>query len=660
MKDFSPPYLDNHWQSRLARFAMKSRFQKLQPIGKLGLCVLICLSININLSAQKKGQTDPERQQLLQAQQYRKKDPARSIKIIESLLGGAKRKKQSDIEGEAYFLLGNIYEDIGQPDFASQRYKKALQFFQSTNQVENEAKTHSYLGKLELQSNELAGSEKYFQACVNLTKDKKLRTICLEGLADVAIAKKDFKKGKELNEDVREQQDLKNATPSDSLILSRSFAREAEILANQNQYEQAEELFNTSLESLPDKKLSKDDYARYKNVSEVIQSSNNNEQSSVQAEKNTDYYDFKFRASDGVVLEQLNLAEQSLESGSLAKASSFIYGIRSLDDSELSIQTKAKIAQVSANWNYQRGQFDSAMIEYRKFVNLNDSVLAMKEKENERMVDIIKNQGLIDLLEKDVENEQTQLELAENQNFTLKIVVGFLVLLLLTAIGAFYSIMKNVKARRRANQMLYLKSLRTQMNPHFIFNALNSVNNFISKNDERAANKFLADFSKLMRMVLDNSQKDFITLEEELQLIDRYLRLEHLRFRDKFEYTFEKPELLAQFDLKVPPMLIQPFVENAIWHGLRYKKEMGKLEVLIEESDHQILISIKDNGIGRTESQALKTDNQKKYKSTGLENVGKRIELINKLYGKGFEVSVEDLNSEKKETGTLVKITIPV
>lgn len=641
--------------------------QRLRFLGRFGysmkivLLIIPLLLISIStLKAQKKEQSDPERQQLNEAQKYRSKDPARSIKIIENLLSGAKRKKQSDIEGEAYFLLGNIYEDINQPTLASQRYRQALQYFQSNKQTENQAKTHSVLGKLELRKKELGSAEKYFQSCVNLTNDKQLKTICLEGLADVAIAKKDFEKGKALNENLRKQQEISKATPTDSLILSRTLARDAEIFANQQQYEQAEVAFNNSLENLPDKKLSKDDYARYKNVSEVIQNSiGNNDESANSINLESEDFKTNYLASESIVLVSIERAQRSLDSNNLAEASAVIYSLKSLDDSELSVETRARLARIYAKWNYQRGQFDEAFQDYNEFVILNDSVLALKDNENEKMVNIIRNQGLIDLLEKDVQNEETSLQLAENQNFTLKVVIGFLVLLLLTAIGAFYFIMKNVKARRRANQMLYLKSLRTQMNPHFIFNALNSVNNFISKNDERAANKFLADFSKLMRMVLDNSKEDFVTLEEELQLIERYLRLEHLRFRDKFNFTFDKPDMLSQADLKVPPMLIQPFVENAIWHGLRYKKDPGKLNVSITESESQISISITDDGIGRKKSQALKTENQKKYKSTGLENVGKRIELVNQIYGKKFEVSVEDLHPKKEETGTVVLIRIP-
>ena len=118
--------------------------------------------------------------------------------------------------------------------------------------------------------------------------------------------------------------------------------------------------------------------------------------------------------------------------------------------------------------------------------------------------------------------------------------------------------------------MLELKSLRAQMNPHFIFNSLNSVNSFISKNDDRSANKYLSQFSRLMRMVLENSKHDFVSLDSEIEILKLYLELEHLRFQDKFDYDFTIGGGVKKDEIEIPPMLIQPFIENSVWHGLRY------------------------------------------------------------------------------------------
>ncbi len=242
-----------------------------------------------------------------------------------------------------------------------------------------------------------------------------------------------------------------------------------------------------------------------------------------------------------------------------------------------------------------------------------------------------------------------------------RIIIYALVAGLILVIVAAWLVYKNARKRRIANQLLALKSLRSQMNPHFIFNALNSVNSFISKNDEKSANKYLADFSRLMRMVMENSQHDFIPLSQEIEILNLYLTLEHYRFRDKFEYTFEVAKEIDADQFEIPPMLIQPYIENAIWHGLRYKEEKGFLWLSFSVKEKDILrIVIEDNGIGRKKSALLKTPNQKANKSTGIKNTESRVELINELFGENLRVVIEDFDPTIEDTGTRITVDVPV
>jgi LytS/YehU family sensor histidine kinase len=197
------------------------------------------------------------------------------------------------------------------------------------------------------------------------------------------------------------------------------------------------------------------------------------------------------------------------------------------------------------------------------------------------------------------------------------------------------------------------------MNPHFIYNALNSVNNYISKNDEKSANKYLSDFSKLMRSVMENSKHDFVTLQSEIEIITLYLKLEQSRFSDKFDYSFNISQIIETENYFVPPMLIQPFIENAIWHGLRYRNDKGFLNITIDKENHSLRVIIEDNGIGRKKSEELKTRNQKEHVSTGLRNIENRIKIINALYQDKMGITVEDLD-KSSETGTRATILIPL
>ncbi len=211
------------------------------------------------------------------------------------------------------------------------------------------------------------------------------------------------------------------------------------------------------------------------------------------------------------------------------------------------------------------------------------------------------------------------------------------------------------RSRKRANELLRLKGLQAQMNPHFIFNTLNSVNNFISKNDERSANRYISDFSKLMRQVLELAQEDLISLEKEIEMLSLYLKLEHLRFKDKFEYKIDVDESLDIQDISIPPMLVQPFIENAIWHGLRYKDKGGYLQVRISGHRSFCMISIEDNGIGRAKSAELKTKNQKNHKSTALKNIESRLSYIKRIFKKELEVDIID---KAEGEGTIVHIKL--
>ncbi len=248
--------------------------------------------------------------------------------------------------------------------------------------------------------------------------------------------------------------------------------------------------------------------------------------------------------------------------------------------------------------------------------------------------------------------------LLEEQKVSNKINLLLALGLILVTIGILY--LRHIsKQRKIANQQLALRSLRSQMNPHFIFNALNSVNSFISLNDERAANNFLSEFSSLMRSVMENSEYDFISLSKELEIIHIYLQLEHHRFKDKFTFNLDIEEELNEEEFNLPPMLIQPYIENAIWHGLRYKKEMGHLDVTIQNDNGDLRITIKDDGIGREKSKEFKTSNQKKNKSIALQNIKHRIRIFEDLHKIKIIEKIEDLHPEKEDKGTMVTLIIP-
>lgn len=229
-------------------------------------------------------------------------------------------------------------------------------------------------------------------------------------------------------------------------------------------------------------------------------------------------------------------------------------------------------------------------------------------------------------------------------------------LLIIIAIFSIF-IIKTLYSIKKKNKKIALQSLRREMNPHFIFNSLNSVNQFIAQNNELEANKYLTSYSKLMRNIMENSNKDFIKLTQELEQLKEYLGLEELRFQDKFSYFIEVDENLDTDATYIPNMLIQPNLENAIWHGLRYKEEKGFLRLSVKQFNDKIIVTIEDNGIGLKQSTDSKTENQKLHKSRGLTNTKDRILLLNKLYSVSIELKI--FEKRKPKTGVIVKLIFP-
>jgi LytS/YehU family sensor histidine kinase len=236
-------------------------------------------------------------------------------------------------------------------------------------------------------------------------------------------------------------------------------------------------------------------------------------------------------------------------------------------------------------------------------------------------------------------------------NYLLLGSMALLLFLIISVVKAFYSI-------KSKNKEIALQSLRLEMNPHFIFNSLNSVNQFIAQNNELEANKFLTSYSNLMRNTMENSNKDFVTLGNEIENLKKYLELEHLRFKDKFDYQIIVDERLDHETIWIPNMITQPHLENAIWHGLRYKEHKGLLKMEFKLEGNNILITIDDNGIGPTKSNELKTHNQREHTSRGLTNTRERMALLSDLYKTSMTFSIEE--KQAPQTGTIVKIQFPI
>lgn len=589
---------------------------------------------------------------------HKSKNPILSVDFLANALNYANNKTQIS---ESYAVLGDVYRNLEQYDLAVGNYLIAVDNLSNdTNKLK--------LANAYLLNDEIEQSKKVYN---QLLKNEDLTTmqkvLVYEGLGDVYYKTNDITKSLNYYKTALTF-DERTSNSSNNTTLNSKIAK---VLEFKGQTEQAESYLLSSQEIDGNQNNPKRNVIGNKRTADFY-SRNNSIEKEIKARQEilNIYEDSELEEveTDSIILTKpkakLDLGNAYLKQNNLSEAITLFE--ESAEEAELDndIPTQKEAIQKLSEAYVSLGDDDKALINYKKYVGLVDIIYKQKENEIKEALalsnELSEKQNRITSLEKDRELSESKLELyqvenkltAENYGKQRIIIYSLIIGVLLLILSLFWMIRSN-KQRKLSNNILALKSLRTQMNPHFIFNALNSVNNFIAQNDERTANRYLTDFSTLMRSVLENSEQDFISIEKEIELLDLYLKLEHSRFEDKFEYELLVDDTIELNHFQIPPMLLQPYVENAVWHGLRYKKEKGFLKVqLIKEDRETIRIEISDNGIGRKKSKELKTEYQKNKKSKGMQNIEQRIIVLNKMYKNKVQVFIEDLNNDG--TGTKV------
>lgn len=307
--------------------------------------------------------------------------------------------------------------------------------------------------------------------------------------------------------------------------------------------------------------------------------------------------------------------------------------------------------------------------------------LSMQLSSYKKIAEDQKRTSQLQLLQKD--NQLSQAKLKQETTLRNSLLIGLLLLLLISFV-TFRTLhfrrkaeglraaqlenelqVKELEGRQKQTQLqqkateLEMQALRAQMNPHFIFNCLSSINRFVLKNETEAASDYLTRFSRLIRMVLINSQKSTITLEDELEMLRLYLDMERLRFKHSFDYNIIFCNTVDAGNIFIPPLLLQPFCENAIWHGLMHKEGQGKLDINLRMEKNVLHCAITDNGIGRKKAAELKSKSGEKNKSFGLKITTDRLALLNENQNVQTFYKMHDLVDENGNAeGTSVELQI--
>lgn len=263
-----------------------------------------------------------------------------------------------------------------------------------------------------------------------------------------------------------------------------------------------------------------------------------------------------------------------------------------------------------------------------------------------------------------IEHQRQERQLAKTklENFQLRsnmqkyIIFAFIVVIILSGVILNFRWKQTKFEQQQREAEMSQTLLRSQMNPHFVFNAMSIIQSYIYDNDTQNSTKFLLDFSKLMRLILENSPKEEIPITVEEEILQKYLAVQKLRFEDRFDYTIEIDESLKEEDAMIPPMITQPFIENSIEHGQLHTIEGGYIHIEFKKKGEMLEISIEDNGVGR--EHAKKNQKELKHKSMALNITHERIAIINRKYKAEGNLVIEDLNKTLK-TGTKVLISLP-
>lgn len=312
-----------------------------------------------------------------------------------------------------------------------------------------------------------------------------------------------------------------------------------------------------------------------------------------------------------------------------------------------------------SDYYFKVNDYKNAYANYYEYTVLKDTLYNRDSRH-----EITEMQTLYELDKKEKEIEIQDLKIEKQQN-RFYYIISAVVLLIILALLLFNSYKLKQKHYRteleRKNIDIEQRLLRTQMNPHFIFNSLNSINSFITDNNSDSAQSFLSKFARLMRYILENSRKTFVPVEDEINTLELNMQLEQLRFDNKFDFEINVDEKIDQEYTFIPPMLIQPFIENAIIHGIAGKTGRGKIKVELKPEGKLMQCTIEDNGIGRKKAMEIKRkSDSKKHRSLGMKVTQERLDILNEKTEEDVSVKIIDLKDESGNPGgTKVELRIP-
>ncbi|MFC6103149.1 tetratricopeptide repeat-containing sensor histidine kinase [Olivibacter domesticus] len=521
--------------------------------------------------------------------------------VLTALVNKSKTTKEDWLLGKAYAGLGNIFLIKGKFDNALENYLLSLRYLENKGYPVDVAKIYANLATLYSKLKQFPIAEDYLLKALkqDLGENNKLKY--LANLAGIYVER--GKRAEALN------------TFKQAVLLAKSLKNKA-----------VEAILYTNLSNY---------FIQEKQWDEAI----------VNAQKSVRLRTYLKQAPSVITLNNLGYAlvqegnykegvgyyERALQNANLAEKKQLYYNL---------YQAYKLLGNSQKTWNY---------IESYDRVKDSLSTLNYEQKVAELAATYQAAQKQRKIEQLAVENNLQRIQLKQQ---TYLMFAGIFILLLILGIGYLKWKHFKVEEKLEKSQLKY-RFLLLQLNPHFIFNALQSVQHFIYQNDRQNSMEYLTSFSRLIRLVLENSEKDMISLDEEIEILDRYLHLQQLNRNPTFSYNIKVGKGINQGDVLVPTMLLQPLVENAVIHGIKERVD-GKIELIFEGADHSLDIFIKDNGIGISPAKNANT----LHKSMGMDILHKRIAELNGMGKYQINVEIGANTMDEEYAGTCIHLNI--
>lgn len=548
--------------------------------------------------------------------------------------------------GSAYFLMKN-YNQV------ANYYLKAKQLVEENNIINFLPKTYSAIGGYYLQIQNYDSALFYLlkaDSVMNVYKNYLTAYATYTNLADVYN-----KLNRNSEAKVYFEKSIAIAEKEKMFFVGRIYLNYANYLSQQKEDSLALIYANKALE-----------YIKLKNDKEMLSSAIRDKGEIYSAmgkyDKSIECFRESFQVNDSInqIINQENLNEllAKYEDSKKEAAISKLNNQKKIQQLMLEKQN-AIIAGNLAEVKRKQSEIDLL----NKHQEIQDLILAQQKEAIE--LEVMKSVTIARKLK--ISEQEKQINEAKlNQQLLVKRLILIGICIFLVILGISFNIYR-INTRRKNDQEKFslqnqlseikLEALRSQMNPHFIFNALNSINRYIIRSDNETASEYLVKFSKLMRLILENSKLNQISLKSELEALMLYVDIELLRFDNKFEFNLDIENSIEKDSLKIPPLVLQPFIENAIWHGLNNKEDKGIIKLSIKPKDSTtLLVTIEDNGIGRQKANELKNSGMQTNKSFGMDITSERLKALNREE-RNFKI-IDLYDDNNHAIGTKVEIEL--